>query len=176
MIVFFLTNNHSCQNQIVFFFELSVYSRNVEIVDELIAKIKQEYDCMSKCFDCYSNEDKDANWFEIVCRRPHCIVWAKLEGFPYWPAKVMSVDQSEDRVDVYFFGDHTYASISTSKCYLYSGVKRGRKCSPLEKYSEDVALGFDDTDTASELDETDEETQNETLKEGLEKALKVSHF
>jgi hypothetical protein len=33
------------------------------------------------------------------------LVWAKLKGFPFWPAKAMKVNK-ESAVDVRFFGAH----------------------------------------------------------------------
>lgn len=47
------------------------------------------------------------------------IVWAKLRGFPFWPAKVMGL-AIKDTVSVRFFGDHDRAQIPIKDCYLYS--------------------------------------------------------
>jgi len=38
----------------------------------------------------------------ILQSRPHDLVYAKLTGYPYWPAKVMEV--KPDGCDVRFFG------------------------------------------------------------------------
>ena len=37
-------------------------------------------------------------------QKPHLLVWAKLKGFPYWPAKV--IRSNADSIDVRFFGAH----------------------------------------------------------------------
>ena len=47
------------------------------------------------------------------------MVWAKLKGFPFWPAKAMRIN-SEENVDVRFFGAHDRAWIPTKDVYLYS--------------------------------------------------------
>ena len=42
------------------------------------------------CLDCYerSNKPKDDNWFCLMpCNPAHELVYAKMTGFPYWPAK-----------------------------------------------------------------------------------------
>ena len=47
------------------------------------------------------------------------LVWAKLKGFPYWPAKAMRIN-SEENVDVRFFGAHDRAWIPLKDVFLYS--------------------------------------------------------
>jgi hypothetical protein len=56
----------------------------------------------------------------IVCsqRKPHPLIWAKLKGFPYWPAKALRVINNE--IDVRFFGTHDRARIQASKCFWIS--------------------------------------------------------
>jgi hypothetical protein len=51
-------------------------------------------------------------------KRPHILVWAKLKGFPYWPAKAMKI--KDDVVDVRFFGQHDRAWVNVKDCFLYS--------------------------------------------------------
>ena len=52
-------------------------------------------------------------------RIPHLLVWAKLKGFPFWPAKAMRIN-SEENVDVRFFGAHDRAWIPLKDVFLYS--------------------------------------------------------
>ena len=59
------------------------------------------------------------DFFFTLQRIPHPLVWAKLKGFPFWPAKAMRIN-SEENVDVRFFGAHDRAWIPTKDVYLYS--------------------------------------------------------
>lgn len=75
---------------------------------------------IENCPSCYLNANtKKHTWFIEVCPRPHLLVWAKLKGFPYWPAKVMSINTS-GMADVRFFGAHDRAWVGVKDCYLYS--------------------------------------------------------
>ncbi|KAA0199576.1 hypothetical protein HAZT_HAZT004159, partial [Hyalella azteca] len=51
-------------------------------------------------------------------RLAHPLVWARLKGFPYWPAKAVKWHNSS--VDVRFFGRHDKAWVSAKDCYLLS--------------------------------------------------------
>lgn len=57
-----------------------------------------------QCRDCYrhSNETNDQLWFTKPCILRHELVFAKQHRFPYWPAKVLKVIDSQ--YDVRFFG------------------------------------------------------------------------
>lgn len=70
------------------------------------------------CSECYYNANTNNVWFVEACDRPHLLVWAKLKGFPFWPAKAMSI--SGTQVDVRFFGEHDRAWIPNTACLLYS--------------------------------------------------------
>lgn len=75
---------------------------------------------IENCPSCYLNANTKKNtWFVEVCPRPHLLVWAKLKGFPYWPAKAMCTN-SAGMVDVRFFGAHDRAWVHYRDCYLYS--------------------------------------------------------
>ncbi|XP_055310495.1 MYND-type zinc finger-containing chromatin reader ZMYND8-like isoform X2 [Sitodiplosis mosellana] len=80
---------------------------------------KQEVGDIETCPECYLNANTMTdNWFTETCVKPHLILWAKLKGFPYWPAKAMSINST--LVDVRFFGEHDRANIPAKDCYLYS--------------------------------------------------------
>ena len=56
------------------------------------------------CANCYANHLL-SNGFSQLCRdAPHEPVWAKVSGYPYWPAKV--IREKAMQVEVLFFGDH----------------------------------------------------------------------
>ena len=57
--------------------------------------------------------------YSLFQRIPHLLVWAKLKGFPYWPAKAMRIN-SEENVDVRFFGAHDRAWIPLKDVFLFS--------------------------------------------------------
>lgn len=61
-----------------------------------------------------------ATWFIEACRQPHPLVWAKLKGFPFWPAKALPRTNGQGHVDVRFFGEHDRAWVSPKDIYLYS--------------------------------------------------------
>ncbi|XP_044751048.1 protein kinase C-binding protein 1-like isoform X2 [Coccinella septempunctata] len=81
---------------------------------------KQEMAEIENCPSCYLNANtKKSTWFVEVCPKPHILVWAKLKGFPYWPAKAMCTNNSS-MVDVRFFGAHDRAWVPSKECFLYS--------------------------------------------------------
>ncbi|XP_047736969.1 uncharacterized protein LOC108677761 isoform X2 [Hyalella azteca] len=81
--------------------------------------IKQEMSEIETCPDCYMNAHQlPDTWFTEACRLAHPLVWARLKGFPYWPAKAVKWHNSS--VDVRFFGRHDKAWVSAKDCYLLS--------------------------------------------------------
>lgn len=81
--------------------------------------VSDEIDGLKKCGECYSNANYyPNNWFTMVCDEPHILAWVKFQGCNYWPVKVMAVNGRI--LSVRFFGDHTHAEVSASKCFLYS--------------------------------------------------------
>ncbi|MEQ2276633.1 hypothetical protein XENORESO_000392 [Xenotaenia resolanae] len=50
--------------------------------------------------------------------KPHPLVWAKLKGFPFWPAKALR--EKDGQVDARFFGQHDRAWVPINNCYLMS--------------------------------------------------------
>lgn len=85
----------------------------------LVKSAKHESTEIESCSECYLAANTKKDWFKDVCSKPHLIVWAKLKGFPFWPAKVMGLTV-QHMVSVRFFGDHDRAQIPVKDCYLYS--------------------------------------------------------
>lgn len=85
----------------------------------ILKSCKQEMVEIENCATCYLNANTRKDWFVEVCPKPHLLVWAKLKGFPYWPAKAMTTNSS-GMVDVRFFGAHDRAWVPIKDCFLYS--------------------------------------------------------
>ncbi|CAG9826226.1 unnamed protein product [Diabrotica balteata] len=98
----------------------SYQSKLTTAAKNMLRICKQEMMEIENCPSCYlkANVNQDT-WFVEVCPIPHIPVWAKLKGFPYWPAKAMSVNSS-GLIDVRFFGAHDRAWVHWRECYLYS--------------------------------------------------------
>ncbi|KAG9328277.1 hypothetical protein JZ751_015423 [Albula glossodonta] len=63
----------------------------------------QELDELHLCKNCfYLSNARPDNWFCYPCAPSHELVWARMKGFGYWPAKVLQ--REENQVDVRFFG------------------------------------------------------------------------
>lgn len=91
----------------------------MKIAKSLLKTCKQEMNQIETCSECYQNANTKKDWFVEVCESPHILLWAKLKGFPYWPAKGMAVNNAA-LVDVRFFGAHDRAWVPIKDCYLYS--------------------------------------------------------
>ncbi|CAM9331115.1 unnamed protein product, partial [Lampetra planeri] len=63
--------------------------------------------------------EPEGDWFCPECEsNPHPLVWAKLKGFPFWPAKALR--DKDGQVDARFFGQHDRAWVPLNNCYLMS--------------------------------------------------------
>uniref|UniRef100_A0A6P4ESV6 Protein kinase C-binding protein 1 n=1 Tax=Drosophila rhopaloa TaxID=1041015 RepID=A0A6P4ESV6_DRORH len=92
----------------------------VEQASKAVVKVcRQEANEIDTCPECYLNANSSDEWFVKVCRHPHLLLWAKLKGFPYWPAKAMGSSTSA-LVNVRFFGKHDRAFVPVKDCFLYS--------------------------------------------------------
>ncbi|XP_052753696.1 LOW QUALITY PROTEIN: uncharacterized protein LOC113522426 [Galleria mellonella] len=86
----------------------------------LVRSCRAEMGEIEACPECYAGAHaRRPTWFTDVCSTPHVLLWAKLKGFPYWPAKGMSVNNA-GMVDVRFFGAHDRAWVPAKDCFLYS--------------------------------------------------------
>ncbi|GAB1860282.1 Protein kinase C-binding protein 1 [Camponotus japonicus] len=115
---------HNC---IVFNTCGGVYADTLKLTNaakQMIKVARQEVSEIEACPDCYAHGRNlprpQPSWFIEPCRRPHPLVWAKLKGFPFWPAKAMPRVNSQGFVDVRFFGEHDRAWVPPKDLYLYS--------------------------------------------------------
>ncbi|XP_043271655.1 protein kinase C-binding protein 1 isoform X2 [Venturia canescens] len=99
-------------------------SKLTNAAKQIIKTAKQEVAEIEACPDCYARGRNlprpHPMWFIEACRRPHPLIWAKLKGFPFWPAKAMPRVNGQGHVDVRFFGQHDRAWVAPKDVYLYS--------------------------------------------------------
>lgn len=104
------------------FFRLNLSARKdaIEDIRYLQKFCKDEIFNIETCAECFvkSNSNNGIGWFTKVCAKPHLLIWAKLSGYPYWPAKVMGL--YDDVLSVQFFGEHERAFVPAKDCFLYS--------------------------------------------------------
>lgn len=77
------------------------------------------------CSQCFGRAIDSSDWFTEVCDPPHLMVWAKVAGYPWWPAKLIGI--ASNRLDVRFFGDYEMATVSAQECYLYPSKNPNRQ-------------------------------------------------
>ncbi|XP_067934459.1 MYND-type zinc finger-containing chromatin reader ZMYND8-like isoform X2 [Watersipora subatra] len=71
------------------------------------------------CPDCFlASCTQEANWFCKPCRFSHPLVWAKLKGYPFWPAKALR--ENDGQVDCRFFGAHDKAWLPSNSVFMLS--------------------------------------------------------
>ncbi len=80
-----------------------------------LMKIKKHFNKelseLKLCVDCYNYSNNDEfkggddqyEWFTHVCDPPHRLVDAKLKNHPFWPSKVITVSDDQQKYDVRFF-------------------------------------------------------------------------
>lgn len=112
-----------------------IASALLKYFDEEIAKVKV-------CAECYLNAQTNSDWFEMVCSKPHLIIWAKIaQSAIYWPAKVMSI--VEDKfVKIHFFGDHAQAKVPAANCLLFSEIYPNQKSVTYAEYTSALKVSW----------------------------------
>ncbi|CRK98616.1 CLUMA_CG012135, isoform A [Clunio marinus] len=119
--------NHYYKTTEVFIHDFKQLEHNWNIVDRskskilknIVKNVSSEIYELEACVFCYEQSFVKTDWFVQPCKRTHLLIWAKLKGYPYWPAKVMSVDNRQ-QVDVRFFGAHDRAWVPAAHCMLIS--------------------------------------------------------
>lgn len=83
-----------------------IHSCMADMARQMLRDCSYDLNEIRQCSACYrmSNEKRDKHWFCQPCDPPHDLVFAKQKGFPYWPAKVIRVD--DQCYDVRFFGGY----------------------------------------------------------------------
>uniref|UniRef100_A0AAY4EAQ9 Uncharacterized protein n=1 Tax=Denticeps clupeoides TaxID=299321 RepID=A0AAY4EAQ9_9TELE len=79
------------------------HSDQAEIAKLLYNDTCHELNELLLCKNCfYLSNARPDNWFCYPCTPTHELVWARMKGFGYWPAKVLQ--REGNQVDVRFFG------------------------------------------------------------------------
>ncbi|RXG72320.1 Zinc finger MYND domain-containing protein 11 [Armadillidium vulgare] len=92
-----------------------VHSTMADMGRQMLRDCQHDLAELDQCKDCfhYSREKNERYWFCKPCNPPHELVFAKEKGFPYWPAKVLKVEN--DIYHVRFFGNqHQIADVDKS--------------------------------------------------------------
>uniref|UniRef100_A0A3P8ZLY5 PWWP domain-containing protein n=1 Tax=Esox lucius TaxID=8010 RepID=A0A3P8ZLY5_ESOLU len=55
--------------------------------------------------------------------KPGDLVFAKMKGFPHWPARIIKGEGSKKKVPVFFFGTHQTAFIPAENIVPFVGNK-----------------------------------------------------
>lgn len=106
-------------SQLVNWLSFCSLDAKVEQASKAVVKVcRQEANEIDTCAECYLNANSSDEWFVKVCTHPHLLLWAKLKGFPYWPAKAMGAGPNAV-VNVRFFGKHDRANVPVKDCFLY---------------------------------------------------------
>ncbi|CAL8074767.1 unnamed protein product [Calicophoron daubneyi] len=71
-------------------------------------------------------EGFDPWWFCRLCDTVHPLVWVRLQNFPLWPAKVLTIDG--DSLLVMFFGDYDTTTAPTGSVQFHSEARAKRTC------------------------------------------------
>lgn len=105
-----------------------------EAAQNLKTKSSLHVKLIEACTECFERLMKDdKNCLTDACATPHVLVHVRMQGFPIWPGKLMSVDG--DKAHILFFGDHSQVDIALKHCFLYSEhfCKRNSKNQQLNK-------------------------------------------
>lgn len=116
-------NIRSRNKNICFFFSYLENDERARLAREMESFCDLEMYDIEMCSDCFDRSNTMANWFTEVCNPPHLLIWAKMNGYPYWPAKVIGVVGrrfANIRIDVRFFGGHKRTKVPPANCKLFS--------------------------------------------------------
>uniref|UniRef100_A0A8C6LIA5 Zinc finger MYND-type containing 11 n=1 Tax=Nothobranchius furzeri TaxID=105023 RepID=A0A8C6LIA5_NOTFU len=163
-----------------------VHSDQAEIARLLFSDTCHELNELLLCKNCfYLSNARPDNWFCYPCSPSHDLVWAKMKGFGYWPAKVLQ--REDNQVDVRFFGhQHQRAwipadniqdikvSIQQLQVKRSSGWKKA--CEELEVYQRFLREGrfWKTKMEEKEAESSISSTSNEQMKISLEPKAKKS--
>ncbi|KRZ79166.1 Protein kinase C-binding protein 1 [Trichinella papuae] len=113
------------QNELLWLLHNSISISGVEgnkflpKLEEIVKKCDNEIMEAMSCENCYYN-NKCLSRPDCISEFPHTLVWALVEGYCFWPAKALKLQNNATEVMLLFFGSHEYASVPMENCYLLS--------------------------------------------------------
>jgi hypothetical protein len=74
----------------------------------LIEAFDKELKELKLCLNCYKylridSYEEPNDWLTFVCEPPHQLVYAKQDRWPYWPSKVMAIQNNGHKYIVQYF-------------------------------------------------------------------------
>lgn len=115
-----------------------------KLAKELTGCVKEHIEMIRACSECFENSHKyGKKSVTLICSQPHLLLWAKVTGYGYWPAKLMTTNADAKTVHVRFFGDCTKSVLPACNCLLYSKDRPGNKNSHKNSYPKAVEVSFD---------------------------------
>ncbi len=80
-------------------------TKDLNLLKEAFDKELKE---LKLCLNCYKYSRIDSyeepnDWFTFVCEPPHQLVYAKQDRWPYWPSKVMAIQNNGHKYIVQYF-------------------------------------------------------------------------
>lgn len=113
----------------------------VRRANKLTSKVEREIVDLLACNECYErSQDNPVDGFVMPCTKPHILIWSDCTNYGLWPAKLMKLFNNGEKAYVRYFGDHTYAVVPSSKCFIYSEKAPENKHGSAEGETYDLAL------------------------------------
>ncbi|XP_021340240.1 zinc finger MYND domain-containing protein 11-like isoform X1 [Mizuhopecten yessoensis] len=99
----FLADTHLIFHNIYLIYGDEVKGGMTELARIMARDCKYDVEEIKQCHNCYyTSNAKPKDWFCEPCDPPHELVYAKLKGYSYWPAKI--IRKEGEKLDVRFFG------------------------------------------------------------------------
>lgn len=97
----------------------SEHHANTKTALDLCQFVCIEIEIVKCCQNCFWNRIENPDkWFEMACDEPHLLIFAKMQEYQLWPAKLMSANGQF--ADIISFGNHEHSVVPVTSCSLYS--------------------------------------------------------
>ncbi len=83
-------------------------------IENQLSELKLCYNCFNYSYNaCFYDESKPYEWFTQVCDPSHNLVFARFSSHPYWPSKVLNIEDNGRKYYVQFFEPPKF-----ERCYV----------------------------------------------------------